>query len=65
MKENLSNVKLSLQFIPRFSFWEKCSYCIYIKNSDRQACANIVDPDQTPHYAASDQIYIVYYLNSV
>ena len=29
--------------------------CIYPKYSDRQIWANSVDPDQTPHNAASDQ----------
>ena len=28
-------------------------YCIYLKDWDRQACANSVDPDQMLHNAAS------------
>ena len=36
-------------------FSETLYYRIYPKYSDRQASANSVDPDQTPHNAASDQ----------
>ena len=37
------------------SITRKVNYCIYSKHSDRQTWANSVDPDQTPHFAASDQ----------
>ena len=30
-------------------------YCILPKYSDRQARANGIDPDQMPHYVASNQ----------
>ena len=35
------------------------SYRTYSMYSDRQVRANIVDPDQTPQHAASDQGYTV------
>ena len=38
-----------------FCFTIDLHYRIYPKYSDRQACANSVDPDQTPQNAASDQ----------
>ena len=40
-----------------FIFWEFYwyMYSSYSRYSDRQAWANIVDPDQTPQNAASDQ----------
>ena len=42
----------------------KCNDLNYSKYSNRIACANSVDPDQTPQNAASDQVYTVCHSSS-